>query len=100
MGLVSISIHHSRAGSQQGIHGKEGQFLAGECSQTMTRPQYGDKWYYRHLRALGGVANILMLMIANLVGFVLGLEGIQYLLGQLTGTVNGMVFTSPLITQC
>jgi len=42
------------------------------------------------LRALGGVANILMLMTANLVGFVIGLEGIQYLIGELTGSTSGM----------
>ncbi|CAG7855141.1 Glycerol uptake protein 1 [Serendipita indica DSM 11827] len=54
--------------------------------------QYGGYWWYRHLRALGGVGNILMLMIANLVGFVMGLDGVQYLFGQLVGSWDGVGF--------
>lgn len=47
-------------------------------------------WWYRHARAIGGVGNILMLMTANLVGFVIGLDGLQYLGSQLIGTWSGM----------
>jgi hypothetical protein len=52
--------------------------------------QYGDVWWYRHARAIGGVGNVLMLMTANLVGFVIGLDGLQYLGNQLMGSWNGM----------
>ena len=35
-----------------------------------------DESYYVHLSAIGGVANIFMMMSANLVGFVVGLDGV------------------------
>ncbi|ORX39272.1 MBOAT, membrane-bound O-acyltransferase family-domain-containing protein [Kockovaella imperatae] len=54
--------------------------------------QYGDRWWYRHVAALGGVCNILMMMSANLVGFVLGLEGLRHLLTELA-TPAGIIFT-------
>lgn len=39
--------------------------------------------------AAGAVGNILLMMAANLVGFVLGADGIKYLLAQLVGTAQG-----------
>jgi hypothetical protein len=33
-----------------------------------------------------------MMMAANLVGFVVGLEGVSYLVGQLVGSWAGMLF--------
>lgn len=58
--------------------------------------QYGDYWWYRHLCALGAVGNMLMLMAANLVGFAIGVDGIKYLLSQLTGSLQGLAcFTFP-----
>ena len=39
--------------------------------------------------AIGGVFNILTMLAANLVGFVIGTEGISYMLGQLTGSLEG-----------
>ncbi|KZV91249.1 MBOAT-domain-containing protein [Exidia glandulosa HHB12029] len=59
--------------------------------------KYGEHWWYRHLCAAGAVGNILMMMGANMVGFVLGVDGIKYLLSQLTGTVAGWQF---LIVAC
>eukprot|EP00992_Anisonema_acinus_P010051 TRINITY_DN6277_c0_g1_i1.p2 TRINITY_DN6277_c0_g1~~TRINITY_DN6277_c0_g1_i1.p2 ORF type:complete len:208 (+),score=59.56 TRINITY_DN6277_c0_g1_i1:499-1122(+) len=35
------------------------------------------RWYARHIKAAGGSANILLMMIANLVGFGVGLESVQ-----------------------
>ncbi|PVG04049.1 putative GUP1-Multimembrane-spanning protein essential for proton symport of glycerol [Serendipita vermifera] len=61
-------------------------------SKVFTRSKFGDQWWYRHLRAIGGVGNVLMLMIANLVGFVIGLEGIKYLGTQLMGSWSGIGF--------
>jgi hypothetical protein len=51
--------------------------------------QYGGEWWYRYVAAIGGVGNILLMMTANLVGFVMGLEGIQHLIKELTGTWAG-----------
>jgi protein-cysteine N-palmitoyltransferase HHAT len=53
--------------------------------------QYGNYWWYRHLCAVGAVGNILMLMTANLVGFAIGVDGIKYLLSQLTGSLQGLI---------
>ena len=45
------------------------------------------------MAAFGGVLNILMMMSANLVGFVLGLDGMKHLLNQLATTWSGRWFT-------
>jgi len=39
------------------------------------------RWYWRHMVAVAGAGNIFMLMVANLVGFSIGAEGMaDYLL--------------------
>ncbi|CAG8486600.1 11199_t:CDS:10 [Ambispora leptoticha] len=52
------------------------------------------KWdktpYYRHICAAGGVFNILMMMIANLVGFSVGLDGLKDLLTQIFLTIHAL----------
>lgn len=35
-----------------------------------------------------------MMMVANLVGFVIGVDGMQYMVEQLFGTINGKFFLS------
>ena len=47
------------------------------------------KTAYRVLAGIGTVFNILMMMIANLVGFALGLEGVKGLLRGLVGSYAG-----------
>lgn len=51
--------------------------------------QYGSEPWYRHVCALGGVGNVLMMMTANLVGFAIGTDGMRYLWGQLLGNWAG-----------
>jgi hypothetical protein len=51
--------------------------------------QYGHKVWYRHLACLGAVGNVLMMMGANLVGFVIGMEGLQFFARQLFDTAQG-----------
>ncbi|KAH9948606.1 MBOAT-domain-containing protein [Amylocystis lapponica] len=53
---------------------------------------FGDRAWYRHVCAIGAVFNILMMMSANLVGFVIGTEGISYMLHQLIGSWEGVRF--------
>nr|XP_019049776.1 glycerol transporter [Kwoniella bestiolae CBS 10118]OCF28706.1 glycerol transporter [Kwoniella bestiolae CBS 10118] len=60
--------------------------------KVFTASKYGQLWYYRHICAVGGVINILLMMSANLVGFVLGLEGMKVLLVELTSTISGWFF--------
>jgi D-alanyl-lipoteichoic acid acyltransferase DltB (MBOAT superfamily) len=47
---------------------------------------------YRWLCGVGAVGEILMLMTANLVGFALGLDGLDGLVKSILGTWNGQVF--------
>ncbi|KAJ5596254.1 Membrane bound O-acyl transferase MBOAT [Penicillium hetheringtonii] len=47
---------------------------------------------YRVLCGMGSVANVLMMMIANLVGFALGLDGMKDLLAGLTGSYSGIAY--------
>jgi D-alanyl-lipoteichoic acid acyltransferase DltB (MBOAT superfamily) len=47
---------------------------------------------YRVLCGVGSVGNILMMMVANLVGFALGLDGLKDLLASLTGSYLGLVY--------
>ncbi|KAH9930065.1 MBOAT-domain-containing protein [Fomitopsis serialis] len=53
---------------------------------------YGSRPWYRHVCAIGAVFNILMMMAANLVGFVIGTDGVSYMLQQLLGTTEGVQF--------
>ncbi|KAH9070809.1 hypothetical protein EDB83DRAFT_2517978 [Lactarius deliciosus] len=39
---------------------------------------FGDKWWYRHACAAGGVCNVSLMMGANLVGLDLGVDGTWY----------------------
>lgn len=47
---------------------------------------------YRILSGVGSVGNVLMMMIANLVGFALGLDGLKDLLASLTGSYSGVAY--------
>lgn len=40
--------------------------------------------------AAGAVGNVLMMMGANLVGFVVGVDGVKYLVAQVVDTWEGM----------
>lgn len=51
--------------------------------------QYGREPWFRHICALGGALNIVLMMSANLVGFVLGTEGTRYFVEQIVGTWRG-----------
>ncbi|KAI8991686.1 MBOAT, membrane-bound O-acyltransferase family-domain-containing protein [Mycotypha africana] len=62
------------------------------ASRIFTEKKYGDRSYYRFVCGMGAVVNILMMMIANLVGFAVGLDGIKELLRNIFGTVNGLSF--------
>ncbi|KAM6504106.1 MBOAT, membrane-bound O-acyltransferase family domain containing protein [Amanita muscaria] len=52
--------------------------------------KYEKQWWYRHICAVGGVVNVLMMMSANLVGFVIGLEGVRYFVHELLFTIRGV----------
>ncbi|EIE89617.1 hypothetical protein RO3G_14328 [Rhizopus delemar RA 99-880] len=62
------------------------------ASKVFSEKKYGDKPYYRFVCGLGAVGNILMMMIANLVGFSVGLDGVKEMLTKIFGTANGLSF--------
>ncbi|OQE47007.1 hypothetical protein PENCOP_c001G02107 [Penicillium coprophilum] len=47
---------------------------------------------YRVICGIGSVGNVLMMMIANLVGFALGMDGLKDLLAGLTGSFSGLAY--------
>lgn len=47
---------------------------------------------YRVICGIGAVGNVLMMMVANLVGFALGLDGLQGLLKGIIGSYSGLVY--------
>ncbi|MCJ1418627.1 glycerol transporter [Xylographa parallela] len=55
------------------------------------------KTVYRWICGVGAVGNILMMMAANLVGFAVGLDGLQGLVHGIVGSYSGLVF---LATAC
>ncbi|GAA5797045.1 hypothetical protein HPULCUR_002423 [Helicostylum pulchrum] len=46
---------------------------------------------------LGAVANILMMMVANLVGFCLGLDGMKDMLVQIFSSTDGLIFLMTVV---
>ncbi|KAI8088296.1 MBOAT, membrane-bound O-acyltransferase family-domain-containing protein [Thamnidium elegans] len=69
------------------------------ASSLFSERKFGDKPYYRVVCGLGAVANILMMMIANLVGFAVGLDGVKEMLTKIFGTANGLSFLGT-VTIC
>jgi len=69
-------------------------FIVPELAARYVLPEskYGHEPWYRHACALGAVLNILMMMTANLVGFVLGVDGMKFFVQQLFGTAEGLRF--------
>ncbi|KAI8990183.1 MBOAT, membrane-bound O-acyltransferase family-domain-containing protein [Pilobolus umbonatus] len=62
------------------------------ASRIFTFKKFGHKGYYRFVCGLGAVANILMMMIANLVGFCLGLDGMKAMIEQIMQSAEGFIF--------
>ncbi|KAI7903280.1 MBOAT, membrane-bound O-acyltransferase family-domain-containing protein [Cokeromyces recurvatus] len=62
------------------------------ATRLFSEKKFGDKPYYRFVCGLGAVGNILMMMIANLVGFAVGLDGVKEMLVKIFGTTNGLFF--------
>jgi len=58
-------------------------------TSSFARPQFGTKPWYRHLAALGGVFNVLLMMTANLIGFVVGVDGAKALWTVMLGGWEG-----------
>lgn len=58
-------------------------------TSSFARPQFGTEPWYRHLAALGGVFNVLLMMTANLIGFVVGVDGAQALWTVMLGGWEG-----------
>ena len=75
-------------------------FVLPEVLATLAFP--AKKWKnrpnaYRVLCGIGAVGNILMMMAANLVGFAVGLDGLEGLVKGIVGSYSGLVF---LVAAC
>ena len=55
------------------------------------------KTAYRWICGVGGVGNVLMMMAANLVGFAVGLDGLQGLVHGIVGSYSGRSLFRTLI---
>ncbi|TPX52492.1 hypothetical protein SeMB42_g01399 [Synchytrium endobioticum] len=55
-------------------------FFIPEIIATRVFAKYKKRAWYRHLCAFGGACNSFLMITANLVGFVVGIDGIQYIL--------------------
>ncbi|KAI8993660.1 MBOAT, membrane-bound O-acyltransferase family-domain-containing protein [Pilobolus umbonatus] len=62
------------------------------ASSIFSEKKYGHKPYYRFVCGAGGVCNILMMMIANLIGFSVGLDGVKEMLTKIFLTSGGLSF--------
>lgn len=67
-------------------------FLLPEFFISTYMRQFSGEWWYRHVCALGGVANIWLMMCANLYGFALGHDGLVKLFTEMFSTFSGFVF--------
>jgi len=59
------------------------------ASYLLSASKFAKYPWYRHVCAVGGVLNIIMMMTANLVGFVVGTDGVNLLASRLSGTWDG-----------
>ncbi|KAF9165643.1 glycerol transporter [Actinomortierella ambigua] len=59
------------------------------ASKVFSKQKWGKWPYYRHMCAVGAVFNIMLMMIANLVGFCIGLDGVKHMLHDLFSSVQG-----------
>ncbi|KAH9902410.1 MBOAT-domain-containing protein [Cubamyces lactineus] len=69
-------------------------FILPELAARLLVPasKYGDRSWYRHVGAMGAVLNVLMMMTANLIGFVIGTDGMKYMLHQIFDSWEGIRF--------
>jgi hypothetical protein len=63
--------------------------------------EYSHAPWYRHLAAAGGVANVFMLIAANLIGFAIGTEGVKFMLDQILTSWRGalLVLSVPRLSR-
>ncbi|KAF9984213.1 glycerol transporter [Modicella reniformis] len=59
------------------------------ASKVFSKNKWGNSPYYRHLCAVGAVFNTFSMMIANLVGFCIGVDGVKHMLYDLFSSAQG-----------
>lgn len=75
-------------------------FILPEIAASLLFPakKWGGSKIYRHMCALGGVLNVWMMMIANLIGFCTGLDGMTDMLHDMFQTSAGLKYV--IISSC
>ncbi|ANZ73919.1 BA75_01479T0 [Komagataella pastoris] len=72
-------------------------FLLPEITLTNMFKPYSERWWFRHVCAVGAIINIWMMMFANLYGFVLGGDGMKLLITEIFTSSDGLKF---LVSSC
>lgn len=67
-------------------------FIIPELAATAIFKPFRNHPMYRHLCAIGAVANIWMMMIANLIGFCVHLDGMKQMLNDMVYTADGLKY--------
>lgn len=62
------------------------------ASRMLPPRKFRHYWWFRYVAGFGAVINIWMMLIANLVGFGLGMDGICQLLTEMISTAAGLRF--------
>lgn len=66
-------------------------------SDATWRVQFASRAWYRHACAAGAVGNALMMVSANMVGFVVGTDGMKHMIHEIVGSWAGLRF---LVSAC
>jgi len=64
----------------------------GRRKKTLPSSLFGNRWWYRYACAASGVFNVLLMMGANLIGFVLGVDGARYFAREIVSSWAGIRF--------
>ena len=101
--MVNSHLHHPRIISRIPPSRHQStrviSFLVYWQTEAYVLSQYGRYWWYRHVCAIGAVFNILMMLSANLVGFVIGTEGIGYMAKEIVGSWEGTSLARSLLIR-
>lgn len=75
-------------------------FILPEITASLVFPtkKWAGKPIYRHMCAVGGVLNVWMMMIANLIGFCTGLDGMSDMLNDMFRTSAGLKYV--IVSSC
>ncbi|MBW0528794.1 hypothetical protein O181_068509 [Austropuccinia psidii MF-1] len=60
------------------------------AKRLFAKSAYQHQWWFRHIKAMGGMLNVMTMMSANLVGFSLGIDGVKLMWHELLSSWEGL----------